>query len=187
MWDIYWILPLLTDCPIAVMTCWNVDAAYHQSLRKRATGIRPQRWKRECKEMLCWEVNGPASTKGVLWCSHKVWGQVFWCSVGVESSLASTGRNSRTLFQKSPCWVQTLLHNIALPILWIRLAWLYLWHPLCMITHTGCVFSDTCEHSLGWVKLGVADVWTWEIQKQTLFCLRSLGWHFKLKSFYLKI
>lgn len=94
MWDIYWILPLLTDCPIAVMTCWNVDAAYHQSLRKRATGIRPQRWKRECKEMLCWEVNGPASTKGVLWCSHKVWGQVFWCSVGVESSLASTGRNS---------------------------------------------------------------------------------------------
>lgn len=36
----------------------------------------------------------------------------FWCSAWVDGSLASTGRKSHTLFQKSPCWVQALLHSI---------------------------------------------------------------------------
>lgn len=67
----------------------------------------------------------------------------FWCSAGVESGLASTGRNSRTLFQKSPCWGQTVLHNtsphpmdqtgLTLPLAFLvydntrRMC--FLWHP----------------------------------------------------------
>lgn len=54
----------------------------------------------------------------------------FWCSAGLESSLASMGRNSHTLFQKSSCWVQTLLHPMDHTGLTSPLAFL-----MCDITH----------------------------------------------------
>lgn len=97
MWDIYWILPRHTDCSYYshdVLKCWRCISPVSAGKGQLALGP----WDRgESAKKCCAERLTAQQVQRVFYDVHiKSEDRYFWCSAGVESGSALTGRKSHS-------------------------------------------------------------------------------------------
>lgn len=175
--------------PIIVMRCWKCWRCISPpSLCGKGQLALGSRDRRQSVKKCCAERLTALQVQRVFYDVHiKCEDGYFWCSAGVERGLTSTGRNSHALFQKSPCCCITQHsspHRMDQTGLTLPLA--FLAYDITHTHRTGFPRPPVSSVWAGWSKVlqmfGLENYWN-----RLCFALSSRGWHFKLKSFYLKI